>query len=101
MPVKIYCDERRSIDGQLTNCFESKHTFQQLCDRKEDKIYVQAVITRLLKNNKVGYEYKTLYDLTCENFIQKVELDIFKYVLSELIRKQYIAKENKMYIYIP
>ena len=101
MPIAIDSVERADPHGSLARVFESKYTLQQLHTRSEDKHNVQGVTYRIIKHHKPGYDYDELYRMTCDKFIRTIDSDIFEFVVSELIRKEYIELVNNKYIHIP
>ena len=76
LPIEVVDPERCNIRTKLKT-FKSEYTWEEICNRNQDKVNVQGVTCRLLKHNKPGYKYDKLYKLTCEKFIRKIDKDIF------------------------
>lgn len=100
MPIAVY-GGNEECHGSLTRVFESKHSPKHIHERDDDKLYARAVVVRLLKHHKPGYDYDSLYSLACEKYIRSIDKDIFKYIIRKLIRKGYIELKNNKYVYIP
>jgi len=101
MPIKIDISERLGCNGTLTKVFSTKYTLQQIYDREDDKINVQAVVCQTVKHHKPGYDYDTLCNIARKKHIRAIDKDIFDFALSKLIRKQYIELINNKHVYIP